>query len=267
MRDKPEPECVDNQALSLCLSTTLVGYLFSRGPQPSPNGRDYAAGWPAPAPRDARRHATEWVHGRGQRLHELCGRAGRAACRRGAGTCRWLPTTCLRCPSSRAGEARQTCCGWSPTSFMPGGLMLPVGQLRLPVRHALDPGLRCAAHGARDLFYEVLDNEVIWTYDIGIGWAYDDLVWTLIWWPAGHPTPPATRRAQLVRGVGGGRLRERRRRPVRHADVGRIGAEHPHPVAREPQRPCSLTASARQSRPTARPPRAPSTASSSPTRA
>ena len=32
LRTKPEPECVDNQALSLALSTTLVGYLFAQAP-------------------------------------------------------------------------------------------------------------------------------------------------------------------------------------------------------------------------------------------
>ncbi|MCX7935432.1 MAG: hypothetical protein N3A66_09260, partial [Planctomycetota bacterium] len=31
MRTKPEPECVDNQTLSLCFSNALLGYIFGRG--------------------------------------------------------------------------------------------------------------------------------------------------------------------------------------------------------------------------------------------
>ena len=35
MRTKPEPECVDNQTMSLCFSNALVGHLFSEGPAAS----------------------------------------------------------------------------------------------------------------------------------------------------------------------------------------------------------------------------------------
>jgi Heparinase II/III-like protein len=67
-------------------------------------------------------------------------------------------------------------------SFMPGGLLLPWDN------YGYQWGVRSTlAYGARTtgepIFRRVLENECIWTYDIGIGWAYDDLVWTLIWWP------------------------------------------------------------------------------------
>lgn len=70
--------------------------------------------------------------------------------------------------------------------FMPGGLLLPWDNYgyQFGVRSALAYG---ALKTKDRLFFDTLENKCIWTYDIGIGWAYDDLVWTLIWWPDSKP--------------------------------------------------------------------------------
>lgn len=190
MRDKPEPECVDNQALSLVLSSTIVGHLFRR------------------------------TDGGGPRMAEIMLRDG---LRRLPGMLSELPASgytgegsdymnCVVAPaiplavevleqagglarvleeSVGAGEARPvSVLRMMARSFMPGGLLLPWDNYgyQFGVRSSLAYG---AMRTGEELFFRVLDEEVIWTYDIGIGWAYDDLVWTLIWWPASHPLETA----------------------------------------------------------------------------
>lgn len=182
MRDKPEPECVDNQALSLCLSTTLVGYLFSRGPQPSRmaeimlrDGLRRLPGMLADMPESGYTgEGSDYMNcvvGPAVPLAvEVLERVGGLH-------------NVLEVPLEPGGAKPVNVLRVVAHSFMPGGLMLPWDN------YGYQFGMRSTlAYGARrtgeDLFFEVLDNEVIWTYDIGIGWAYDDLVWTLIWWPA-----------------------------------------------------------------------------------
>lgn len=185
MRTKPEPDCIDNQALSLCLSTTIVGHLFSQGDEPS-------------------RMAQIMLRDGLRRLPGLLGDMPRSGYS-GEGS---AYMDCVNGPAvplavevlERVGGLRDVLTepvepgGARPVSvlrmvarsFMPGGLLLPWDN------YGYQWGVRSTlAYGARrtgeELFFRVLDEEVIWTYDIGIGWAYDDLVWTLIWWPGERP--------------------------------------------------------------------------------
>lgn len=180
LRTKPEPDCVDNQALSLCLSTAIVGHLFATD---SAMARIML--------RDAMR-----------RLPGLLGDMP-ASGYSGEGS---AYMDCVNGPAvplatevlERVGGQRDVLFAPAPPggarpvsvlrmvarSFMPGGLLLPWDNYgyQFGVRSTLAYGARRTGEA---LFHRVLDDEVIWTYDIGIGWAYDDLVWTLIWWPDG----------------------------------------------------------------------------------
>ncbi|MBM7786193.1 hypothetical protein [Tenggerimyces flavus] len=182
MRTKPEPECVDNQALSLCLSNTIVGQLFADGSRMAGimlrdglrrlpgllsdlpvsgytgEGSSYMDCVNGPAIPLAV-EVLERITGETGLLHRSVGEEGA------------LPVSVLRMVAR---------------SFMPGGLLLPWDNYgyQWGVRSTLAYG---ALRTREPIFQRVLENECIWTYDIGIGWAYDDLVWTLIWWPDEPP--------------------------------------------------------------------------------
>jgi hypothetical protein len=70
--------------------------------------------------------------------------------------------------------------------WMPNGLTLPWDHYgySLPTRSCIAYG----AHRTGDpLFFELLEKHASWSHDISIGWGYDDLIWTLIWWPEEKP--------------------------------------------------------------------------------
>lgn len=181
LRTKPEPECVDNQALSLAFSNALVGYIFTRGENPSPMAERMLAdglrrlpamlsGMPASGYSGEGSSYMDCVNGPAvplavELLERATGRGDwlRAAPGEGGGT----PLAVLRM------VARE---------WMPGGLLLPWDN------YGYQFGVRAAlAYAARktgeNLFFDLLETDALWSYDIGTGWAYDDLVWTLVWWP------------------------------------------------------------------------------------
>lgn len=188
MRDKPEPECVDNQALSLVLSSTIVGHLFSQGQTPSRMAQIML--------RDGLRRLPGM-------LSELpaSGYTGEGSDYMNCVVAPAVPLAVevlervggydhvLETPLEEGGALPVAVLRMMARSFMPGGLLLPWDNYgyQFGVRSSLAYGAR---RTGEDLFFEVLEHEVIWTYDIGIGWAYDDLVWTLIWWPAETPAEP-----------------------------------------------------------------------------
>ena len=141
MRTKPEPECVDNQALSLCLSTTIVGYLFSQGDSPSEMAKLMLRDGLRRLPGVARGHATQRLHRRGQFVHGLRERSRRPVGGRGARTHHRSQR-----PAVRAAGCTGRSAGQRPAH---GGSLLyagwpaaAVGQLRLPVRRPIHPCLR-----------------------------------------------------------------------------------------------------------------------------
>jgi hypothetical protein len=70
--------------------------------------------------------------------------------------------------------------------WTPSGLTLPWDHYgySLPVRS-------CIAYGAyktgEAFYHELLEQHADWGHDVQIGWGYDDLVWSLVWWPAVRP--------------------------------------------------------------------------------
>lgn len=182
MRDKPEPECVDNQALSLVLSSTIVGHLFSQGDRPSRMAEIMLRDGLRRLPGMLSEIPPSGYTGEGSDyMNCVVGPAVPLATEvlERVGGYRDV----LEVPFEPGGAQPAAALRIVARSFMPGGLLLPWDN------YGYQFGMRSTlAYGARrtgeDLFFEVLENEVIWTYDIGIGWAYDDLVWTLIWWPA-----------------------------------------------------------------------------------
>lgn len=197
LRTKPEPECVDNQALSLAFSNTLVGYLFSQGEAPAEMARimleDGLRRLPAiigdmpPSGYSGEGSAyMDCVNGPAiplalELLQRITGAQGLLSHSFAAGGGTPLKVLLM--------TARE---------WMPGGLLLPWDN------YGYQFGVRAtAAYGARAtgqrLFYDILEKECIWSYDIGVGWAYDDLVWTLIWWPDAPPQPGAEQPGQAGR--------------------------------------------------------------------
>ena len=185
MLTKPEPECVDNQALSLCLSNAMVGAIFSRGENPSSIAKIML--------RDGLRRLPDMIGDM-----PLSGYSGEGSAYMDCvnGPAIPLSVELLEYLTGENGLLFQSMGknGAKPLSvlkmvareFMPGGLLLPWDNYgyQFGVRSPIAYGARKTGKG---LFFRVLEEECIWTYDIGIGWAYDDLVWTLIWWPSNSP--------------------------------------------------------------------------------
>lgn len=184
LRTKPEPDCVDNQALSLAFSSALVGALFAEGQglfAPSAIAqrlRDdglrrlpvVIGDMPASGYSGEGSAYMDCVNGPAvamavELLERLTGRRDVLTTPSGAG--QGTPLAVLRM------VARE---------WMPGGLLLPWDNYgyQLGVRAPL---AFAARRTGEPLFADILENDAIWSYDIGTGWAYDDLVWTLIWWP------------------------------------------------------------------------------------
>lgn len=184
MRTKPEPECVDNQTLSLCFSNALFGHLFGDCGDVSaiarrmsddgfrrlpdtlggfpPSGysgegstyMDYVVGPAIPFVVELleRKHGGDWFN-------------------------RQLPPK----GGSAAAVLKMIAREW-----MPGGLLLPWDHYgyAFPTRSSI-------AYAARrtgdPLYFDLLERCANWGFDISIGWGYDDLVWSLIWWPGKRP--------------------------------------------------------------------------------
>ncbi len=181
MRSKPDPECIDNQTLSLTLSCTLVGYLFGQGEQASTMAaimfRDgsrrlpYVIGdMPESGYSGEGSSYMDCVNGPAiplavELLERILGEDG-----------------LLYKSFTQGGGKSISVLKMVAREFMPGGLLLPWDNYgyQFGVRGAIAYG---ASKTGLPLFYDVLENKTTWTYDIGTGWVYDDLVWTLIWWP------------------------------------------------------------------------------------
>lgn len=181
MRTKPDPECVDNQTLSLCLSTTMVGYIFSLGDTTSKMAEIMF--------REGKRRLPNVIGDM-----PISGYSGEGSSYMDCVNGPAIPLA-VEILEKITGEKNLLFHKFEPNGampvsvlrmvareFMPGGLLLPWDNYgyQFGVRSALAYG---ASKTGEKLFFDVLENECIWTYDIGIGWAYDDLVWTLCWWP------------------------------------------------------------------------------------
>ncbi len=184
MRTKPEPECVDNQSMSLCFSNALVGHLFGSGPNGSAIARrmeidgvrrlpDMLGGMPASGYSGEGSTYMDGVVGPSVPfLVEFLERT-----QGGDWFSRKLPPN----GGSAAAIARMIAREWTPT-----GLCLPWDHYgyHVPVRACIT----YAARKTRDPFYfELLEKHASWTHDRQVGWGYDDLVWSLIWWPEERP--------------------------------------------------------------------------------
>ncbi|MFN8446035.1 MAG: hypothetical protein U0175_34910 [Caldilineaceae bacterium] len=201
LRTKPEPECVDNQALSLAFSNALVGYIFTQGDNPSKMAQRMLDDGLRRLPTMIGDMPPSGYSGEGssymdcvngpaiplavELLQRITGETGLLYRAFTTGGC--LPINVLRM------VARE---------WMPGGLLLPWDNygyqfgVRSPIAYA-------ARHTGEPIFYDILEKECIWTYDIGVGWAYDDLVWTLIWWPEQLPKVGENSRSWFEPEVGG----------------------------------------------------------------
>ncbi len=186
LRTKPEPECVDNQTLSLAFSNALVGYLFSQGSGASEMARRMLrdglrrlpvviGDMPASGYSGEGSSYMDCVNGPAiplavELLEHITGERGLLTRPLGGG--QGTPLAVLRM------VARE---------WMPGGLLLPWDNYGY--QHGVRAALAYAARKTGEkLFSDILEQDAVWSYDIGTGWAYDDLVWALIWWPDAAPS-------------------------------------------------------------------------------
>jgi hypothetical protein len=179
MRTKPEPECVDNQALSLCFSNALIGQLF---------GGDSAI---------ARRMAADGL----RRLPDMLGGfppsgySGEGSTYMDHVVGPSIPFVVELLERVKGGDwfnrelppnggSAASVCRMIGREWMSCGLTLPWDH------YGYGAGVRsCLAYAARrtgDPFYAgLLERQADWAYDVQIGWGYDDLPWSLVWWPEG----------------------------------------------------------------------------------
>jgi hypothetical protein len=184
MRTKPEPQCVDNQTMALCFSNALVGELFGSGPGASAVAavmrRDGLRRLPSmlggfPPSGYSGEGSTYMDHVVGPSIPfavELLERVHGGE---------WFTRTLEPNGGSAQAVVRMIAREWTPC-----GLTLPWDHYgyQLPVRS-------CIAYGAHktgdDLYLNLLEQHACFGHDYQVGWGYDDLVWSLIWWPAPRP--------------------------------------------------------------------------------
>ncbi|WP_308635441.1 hypothetical protein [Paenibacillus silvisoli] len=181
LRTKPEPECIDNQTLSLSLSTVMVGYLFASGEKPSKMAEKMLEEGLRRLPGIIGGIPSSGYTGEGSSYMDcVIGPAIPLVIElldllTGERDLFWKPFA----PNDITPEQilRMTAREW-----MPGGLLLPWDNygyqygVRAPIAYAL-------RQTGDELYKRILLKDAVWSYDIGVGWAYDDLVWSLIWWP------------------------------------------------------------------------------------
>ena len=186
MNTKPEPECVDNQTLSLSLSNAIVGWLFYE-----------IGGEPCEMARIMHRDGL-------RRLPFLIGSLPRSGYT-GEGSAYMdgvigpaIPIT-IEFLELFTGETDLFTKSFPPNGtvplhvvemvareWMPGGLLLPWDNYgyQFGTRSTL---AYAARKTGREEFYQALEDGNL-SYDVGIGWAYDDFVWTLVWQPDAPPS-------------------------------------------------------------------------------
>lgn len=187
MRVKPEPECVDNQTLSLCYSNALIGHLFS-------NDED--------AGDIARRMRDEGA----RRLPHLIGGMPPGGYSGEGSTymdvvmgpaipfvVEWLERVqggdWFNKPLPPNGGSAAAVARMIAREWMPSGLLLPWDHYgyTLPLRSCLSYAARRTGNAR---YIELLERHADWSFDIGAGWGVDDMVWTLVWWPETRPAEP-----------------------------------------------------------------------------
>jgi len=188
MRTKPEPECVDNQTMSLCFSNALFGQLFPDSVLARRMARDGARRLPDmlggfPPSGYSGEGSTYMDHVVGPCVPYVVELLERIQ----GGD--WFSRRLGPCGGSAEAVVRMIAREW-----MPSGLTLPWDHYgySLPTRSCIAYG----AHRTGDPVYtELLERHAGWTHDVGVGWGYDDIVWSLIWWPERsrsmppHPDP------------------------------------------------------------------------------
>jgi len=176
MRTKPEPECVDNQTMSLCFSNALIGHLFSESAMAR---RMYE---------DGMRRLPSLIGG-----IPTSGYTGEGSAYMDGVVGPSIPFLVELLERTTGGDwfskslpphggRAENVCRMIAREWMPNGLLLPWDHYGYSIAtHS------CVAYAARrmnDPFYgELLEHHANWASSENIGWGYDDLVWTLIWWP------------------------------------------------------------------------------------
>ena len=188
MRTKPDPECVDNQTMSLCFCNALVGLLFKGAPLHSA--------------------VAERMYGEGlRRLPGMIGGmpssgySGEGSTYMDAVVGPAIPFLVELLEATQGGDwfnrtlepaggSAAAICRMIAREWMPNGLVLPWDHYgyQLPMRSCV----AYAAHKTGDPFYfDLLENHASYSHDGMVGWGFDDLIWTLVWWPGERPAAHA----------------------------------------------------------------------------
>ncbi len=209
LRTKPEPECVDNQALSLALSATLLGHVFTQPPYTSRMATIIRDEGLRRLPGILGDMPSSGYSGEGSSYMDCVNGPAVALAvellERITGE-----SNLLHRPFTTNGATPYAVLQMVAREWMPGGLLLPWDNYGY--QFGVRAPLAYAAHKTGEtVFSDILHHEALWSYDIGTGWAYDDLPWTLIWWPHHeHTATSATPRSWFQAQVGGALVSDNR---------------------------------------------------------
>lgn len=180
MNTKPDPECVDNQTLSLALSCALVGYIFKTDGESKLAEIMY---------RDGMRRLPGIIG-----AMPVSGYSGEGSTYMDCVNGPAIPLAVelltqvtgdrdvFNTPFEPNGTKPCKVLEMIAREWMPGGLLLPWDSYgyQYGTRSAVSYAAKKTGAGE---YLDILEHKCVWTYDVGIGWAYDDLVWTMAWWP------------------------------------------------------------------------------------
>ena len=176
LRVKPEPDCVDNQAMSLCLCNAMIGAMFGDQSDVAARMRE-----------DGLRRLPDMIGGM-----PASGYSGEGSTYMDVVVGPCLPFAVELLENLRGGDWFDRELGPNGGSaaaiarmigreWMPGSLLLPWDHYgyNIPLRSTV----AWAARRQPDANYAALLQRADWGHDAGFGWGRDDLVWSLVWWP------------------------------------------------------------------------------------
>ncbi len=176
MRTKPEPECRDNQTLSLCFSNALFGYLFGDEPELGSLARRLGEDGFRRLPGLLAEHAASGYSGEGSTYMDYVV---------GIGTSLSLELLRLATGHDYFPEAEPVL-RMIRREWLPSGLLHPYDHYGYtwPSRATI---AYLTARTGSGYGHELLNLAAAANTDLKIAWGFDDWVWTLIWQPEAAP--------------------------------------------------------------------------------
>ncbi len=176
MRTKPEPECEDNQTLSLCFSNALCGYLFGEDPDVGALARRMGEDGLRRLPALLTNLPPSGYSGEGSTYMDYV-----------VGPATTLSLELLRLATGRDYfKEAEPVLRMLRREWMPGLLLLPYDHYgySYPSRSSI---AYLAGRTNSGYCHELLNRAAALNIDHKLAWGFDDWVWTMVWQPDGAP--------------------------------------------------------------------------------